>query len=158
MANPLKGLSPFQLLDLPPVWLLAFLGLGKAQVTLFPMGPSSGGVIGLLAGGLVGGGIILIVLAFLEFRKHSTTIVPHQEAEVLITSGVFKRTRNPIYLADLMLLAGFLLQWGAWLSLALVPILMWVLEKRFIVPEENRLRRKFRADFARYERKTRRWL
>lgn len=158
MANPLKGLGPLQLIDLPPVWLLAFLGLGKLQVAVLPMGPAPGGVIGLLAGCLVGGGIVLIVLAALELRKYSTTIVPHQEAGVLVTSGIFKRTRNPIYLADLMLLAGFLLQWGAWLSLALVPILMWVLEKRFIIPEENRLRRKFRADFARYERRAGRWV
>lgn len=158
MANPLQGLSLRQMVDIPPIWLLAFLGLGKLQVALLPMGPPSGGVIGLLAGVLVGGGIILIVLAALEFRKHSTTIVPHQEAGSLVTTGVFRRSRNPIYLADLMLLAGFLLQWGAWLSLALVPILMWVLEKRFILPEENRLRRKFRAEFARYERKTRRWV
>lgn len=158
MGNPLRGLSLFQMIDLPPVWLLAFLGLGKLQVAFLPLGPSSGGITGLLAGLLVGGGIVLIILAAWEFRRHSTTIVPHQEADALVTSGVFGRSRNPIYLADLMLLLGFLLQWGAWLSLALVPILMWVLEKRFIVPEENRLRRKFRAEFARYERKTRRWV
>lgn len=158
MANPLNGLGPLQMIDLPPVWLLAFLGLGKLQVTFFPMGPAPAGVVSLFAGLLVGAGVILIGLAFLEFRKHSTTIVPHKDAEALITTGVFRRSRNPIYLADLLLLAGFLLQWGAWLSLALVPVLMWVLEKRFIVPEENRLRRKFRAAFAAYERKTRRWV
>ncbi|WP_425093319.1 methyltransferase family protein [Tropicimonas sp. S265A] len=158
MPNPRGGLSLFQMIDLPPVWLLAFLGLGKAQATYFAMGPLPGGVIGLLAAVLIGGGVILILLAVMEFRRNSTTIVPHREAEALIVSGIFKRTRNPIYLADLMLLAGFLIHWGAWLSLALVPILMWVLERRFIIPEENRLRRKFRAAYAKYEQKTRRWV
>lgn len=158
MTNPLRGLSLLQMIDVPPLWLLAFLGIGKLQVSVFPIGPASGGPVSLIAGCLVGGAILLILFAVLEFRKHSTTIVPHLEADALLTSGVFRRTRNPIYLADLMLLAGILLHWGAWLSLALVPILMWVLERRFIVPEENRLRRKFRADFARYERKTRRWV
>lgn len=158
MTNPLRGLSPLQMLDIPPVWLVVFLGIGKLQTSFLPLGPEASPVVGLLAGLLVGGGIVLIALAVLEFRKNSTTIVPHQEADTLIVSGIFRRTRNPIYLADLMLLAGFLLNWSAWLSLALVPILMWVLERRFILPEENRLRRKFRADFARYERKTRRWV
>ena len=76
----------------------------------------------------------------------------------MITTGVYGRTRNPIYLADLMILAGLVLAWDAVLSLVLVPLLLWVLERRFVVPEENRLRRVFRADFARYERKVRRWV
>ena len=76
----------------------------------------------------------------------------------LIQSGIFGRTRNPIYLADVLILMGLCLWWDAILALALVPILVWVLERRFIVPEENRMRRIFRADFARYEQKVRRWL
>jgi len=44
------------------------------------------------------------------------------------------------------------------LSLVLVPLLLWVLERRFVIPEENRLRRTFRADFARYAHKVRRWI
>jgi protein-S-isoprenylcysteine O-methyltransferase Ste14 len=158
MPNSLKGLSLLQMIDIPPVWLLLCLGIGKAQASLFAMGPAPGGIIGLLAGLLVGGGVILLGLAVLEFRKHSTTIVPHRDADALVTSGIFRRSRNPIYLADLMILAGLLLHWGAWVSLALVPLLMWVLERRFIIPEENRLRRKFRATYATYERKTRRWI
>jgi len=42
--------------------------------------------------------------------------------------------------------------------LPLIPVFTWILEKRFIVPEENRMRREFRADWARYEEKTRRWV
>jgi protein-S-isoprenylcysteine O-methyltransferase Ste14 len=44
------------------------------------------------------------------------------------------------------------------LSLPLLPLFVWIIERRFIVPEENGLRRKFRADFARYCQKTRRWV
>jgi protein-S-isoprenylcysteine O-methyltransferase Ste14 len=42
--------------------------------------------------------------------------------------------------------------------LPLIPIFVWIIEKRFIIPEEDRMRRKFRMDFARYCEKTRRWL
>ena len=81
-----------------------------------------------------------------------------READRLIQSGIFKRTRNPIYLGDTLILLGLILRWEAVLALPLVPIFLWILEKRFIIPEENRLRRKFRADFARYCQKTRRWI
>ncbi len=148
-----------KMIDLPPIWLAAFAGIAWVQATELPLGLSFGGAWADFAGGLlVGGGIVLALLAAVEFRRHKTTIVPHQNATALITSGIYKRTRNPIYVADILILAGLILRWDAVLSLPLIPILVWVLEKRFIVPEENRLRRSFRADFARYENAVRRWV
>ena len=145
-------------LDIPPVWLAAFAAIAWAQSTYFPLGLSFGGQWADFAGGvLVGGGLLLLALAVAEFRRYKTTLVPHREAERLIQTGIFRRTRNPIYVSDLLILTGLILRWDAVLSLPLVPILLWVLERRFVTPEENRLRRKFRADFARYCQKTRRW-
>jgi len=145
-------------LDTPPVWLLAFAVLAYWQAEALSYGLSlSHPVTHLLAGLLIGGGLLLILLAALEFRRHKTTIIPHQEASQLIQTGIFKRSRNPIYLADVLILTGLVLRWDAVLSLVLVPILFWVLETRFVIPEEDRLRRKFRADFARYMQNTRRW-
>lgn len=146
-------------IDIPPVWLLVFAVIAYWQAEAFPLGLSlSHPVTHLLAGLLIGAGLLLILLAALEFRRHKTTIIPHQEAERLIQSGIFKRSRNPIYLADVLILLGLVLRWDAVLSFILVPILFWVLETRFVIPEEDRLRRKFRADFARYLQNTRRWL
>ena len=145
-------------IDIPPVWLLAALVLAWAQARFVPMGLGFGvGVADLLGGMLVVGGVLLIALAVMEFRRQKTTIIPHLEAERLITSGIFKRTRNPIYAGDVLILAGLILRWDAVLSLLLLPLFVWTLERRFIVPEENRLRRKFRAEFARYCNETRRW-
>ncbi|SDI15059.1 methyltransferase family protein [Lutimaribacter saemankumensis] len=148
-----------QWIDLPPVWLLAALLLAWVQATYFPMGLSLGGAATDFLGGiLAGGGIVLMLLAVYEMRRQRTTVIPHREADRLVTSGIFSRTRNPIYLGDALVLAGMILRWDAVLSLPLIPIFVWIIERRFIIPEENRLRRKFRADFARYERKTRRWV
>ncbi len=146
-------------IDIPPVWLLTCAALAWGQAHGFSMGLHFGGAWAEFAGGLlVGGGLVLMVLAFAEFRKARTTVIPHREAERLITGGIFKRTRNPIYLGDTLILAGLILRWDAVLALPLVPLFLWVIEKRFVIPEENRLRRKFRADFARYCQKTRRWM
>lgn len=129
------------------------------QANFLSMRLSFGGAWADLLGGLlVGAGIVMMLLALAEFRKHRTTIVPHKTPDALIQSGIFTRTRNPSYLGDALILAGLVLRFDAVPSLALVPIFLWVIEKRFIVGEEDRMRRVFRLDFARYESKTRRWL
>ena len=146
-------------IDMPPVWLLAFLVVAWAQTTHYPMGLGFGETWADLLGGLlVGGGLLLIVMAAMEFRRYKTTIVPHETPERLIQSGIFKRSRNPIYLGDALILAGLILRWDAVLSLPLIPVFVWVIEKRFVIPEEDRMRRTFRMEFARYCEKTRRWV
>jgi protein-S-isoprenylcysteine O-methyltransferase Ste14 len=146
-------------IDVPPVWLAAFVAIAWIQSDYFSFGLGFGGAWADFAGGLlVGGGLVLLVIAAVEFRRHKTTIIPHETASALIQSGIFSKTRNPIYLGDVLILAGLILRWDAVLSLALVPIFVWVLEKRFIIPEEDRMRRTFLTDFARYEAKVRRWV
>jgi protein-S-isoprenylcysteine O-methyltransferase Ste14 len=146
-------------IDIPPAWLLLAAVIAWIQGTYYPLGLSFGGYwADFLGGVLVGGGILLMLLAVVEMRKHRTTVIPHREADAMVTSGIFSRSRNPIYLGDVVLLAGLVLRFDAVLSLPLVPLLLWLLEKRFVIPEENRLRVKFRANFARYCQKTRRWI
>ena len=146
-------------IDMPPVWLAAAISAAWWQKTHLPMGLGFGPAWADLLGGLlVGGGLVLMLLAFAEFRRHRTTVIPHETPERLITSGVFKRSRNPIYLGDSMILAGLILYWDAVLALPLIPVFVWVIERRFILPEEARLRRKFLAEFTRYTQQTRRWL
>ncbi len=87
-----------KLLDLPPVWLLAFAVPAWFQARFLDLGLGlGGGLADLLGGLLVGGGILLIVLAALEFRRHRTTLDPRKAPVALITSGIYKRSRNPIY-------------------------------------------------------------
>ena len=111
--------------------------------------------LGLL---VVVAGIALMLWTTIWFRRGSASISPHGQPSALITDGPFRLSRNPIYLGDVLLLTGVILRLDAVVSLVLVPVFVWLLERRFILPEEDRLRRKFRADFARYERKTRRWV
>ena len=148
-----------QRIDVPPVWLLGFAVLAWLQGRQLSLDLSlESGLTDLLSGILIGGGILLAVLAIVEFRRHKTTVIPHETPTAMVRSGIYKRSRNPIYLGDVLILAGLILRFDAVLSLVLVPVFVWVLERRFILPEEDRLRRTFRADFARYERETRRWI
>lgn len=146
-------------IDLPPIWLIAACGLAWVQARFFDYGLNFGGAAAELLGGLlVGGGVLLMALAIFEMRRMQTTVMPHRDANTLVTTGIFKRSRNPIYLGDVLVMCGLILNWGAVLSLPLIPLFIWIIEKRFIFKEEAGLRRKFKADFARYEQSTRRWV
>lgn len=107
---------------------------------------------------MIGAGLLLLVLAAMEMRRKRTTIIPHREADALVDTGVFSRSRNPIYLGDALILTGAILWMDAVLALVLVPLFIWIIERRFILPEEQALRRKFHTGFAKYCQKTRRWI
>ncbi|MDX2485056.1 MAG: methyltransferase [Pseudodonghicola sp.] len=147
-------------IDVPPVWLLAAAVLAWVQGHHYPLGLSFGGGVwvDLLGGLLIGGGVLLMVLAVYELRRQHTTVLPHRTPSHLVQSGIYSRSRNPIYLGDVLVLAGLILRFDAVLALPLLPLLTWVIERRFILEEEDRLRRTYRTDFARYVRKVRRWV
>lgn len=143
--------------DYPPVWLIAALGLVWVETQVWP------GLLGWPVVQHVGTGLALIalalfVLAAVEFLRARSTIIPHQMPAALITRGIFAFSRNPIYLADVILLVGLSLRWGAASGLVLAPVLAWVLQRRFILGEEARLRARFGAAAEAYFACTRRWL
>lgn len=150
-------------IDIPPVWLAGAIGaaswIGRADPFGLTFGAGAiGAIANLLSGLAIGAGLVLVILAVIEMRKWRTTVNPHREADHLVTSGIFKRSRNPIYLGDALVLLGLILRLDAPLALPLLPVFVWVIERRFILPEEKRLRTKFRQDFYRYTEKTRRWI
>lgn len=84
-------------IDVPPVWLVGFAVLAWLQGRYASFGLSlEGGFTDLLSGILIGGGIILAVLAAVEFRRYRTTIIPHETPSAMVQSGIYKRSRNPI--------------------------------------------------------------
>ena len=76
----------------------------------------------------------------------------------IVTSGIFLRSRNPIYLGMVLLCAGIaLLANSLWLA-AMVPLLAVVLQKGVIEPEEVYLERNFGEEYLRYKKQVRRWI
>lgn len=145
-------------LDMPPLWTVLFAWLGWIQATRLPVLPIDHPALDLAGGLICGGGGLIMVLAVVEMRRHRTTVIPHQEAEALVTTSVFTRSRHPIYLGDAMILAGLILYWGDLLGLGLVPLFLWVINDRFAGPEEARLKERFGTQYQDWAAKTRRWL
>lgn len=153
-----KGdLTPQQTLDTPPFWLLGSLVLAYGIGRVLPVMAVQSDLAKGLGIALVLGGIALTGWAFASFRAHATSVIPHQMPKSMITTGPFALSRNPIYLGDVMVLTGAILWWGHWIALGVIPVFAAVVQRRFIAPEEERLKESFGAEFAEYAEKTRRW-
>jgi protein-S-isoprenylcysteine O-methyltransferase Ste14 len=148
--------SPRALIDTPPVWFAGLAVLAWLQARFWPLAPS-GTVLRWAGAGLVLGGVLLVVLAALEFRRHRTSIVPRERPRALLTRGPYALSRNPIYLADAMILSGLVLRWDL-ASLPLVAVFVLVISRRFIRGEEAGCAAAFGADWAGYAARVRRWL
>lgn len=146
------------MLDMPPVWLIGFIVLTWGIAAALPAASIPQAVPGYVGVVLFWAGLGLILWALVHFIRHRTSAVPHTQPARLITTGPFAFSRNPIYLGDLMVLAGVALSHGTWLALLLVPVLQAILTRRFIAPEEVRMKQNFGPEFSEYAKKTRRWL
>ena len=142
-------------LDLPPIWLIAMMALVYVDATM--IAPWPGWPMPWLGAAVMAAGVLIAIWAALSFRAAKTTIIPHQAPSALITTGAFAWSRNPIYLADVIVLIGWALIFGAALALLVVVIFIWVLTARFIAPEEERLTAAFGEEFIAYQAKVGRW-
>lgn len=102
-------------------------------------------------------GLWLVASANSALLKNQTSIHPYTNPTVLITSGVFKRSRNPIYLGMINLLVGIEIILGSWVSF-LFPILLFTFLHFLIVKEEDRLKKLFGEPYTSYKKEVRRWL
>lgn len=147
-------------LKLPPVAVVLLLMLAMRLVV-----PVSPDIIGrpeqmrVLGHIVLFSGLLLAVAGAASFWRHRTTADPMrpQRTSALVDSGVFRWTRNPMYLGFVLVLLGVALRFDAWLALA-GPVLLAAWLQRFqIRPEERILRDRFGAAFDDYCRRVPRW-
>jgi protein-S-isoprenylcysteine O-methyltransferase Ste14 len=99
-------------------------------------------------------GIITLITAVLSFKRQSTTVNPLQpeKASSLVISGIFKYSRNPMYLGMLLILLSMTIKFN------FIGGILMIFTKFQIIPEEIVLERLFGDEFTRYKKKTRRWI
>jgi protein-S-isoprenylcysteine O-methyltransferase Ste14 len=148
-------------LKIPPVIVtLLFAVLMWLVARLTPSTPIDSGfrIIAVL---LLGAAATVIgVAGVVAFRKANTTVNPliPDACTSLVNSGIFRLTRNPMYLALLLTLTawGFIL--SNFYSLALCVVYVVYLNRFQIVPEERALEAVFGDEFIAYREKVRRWI
>ncbi len=103
-------------------------------------------------------GFLLGVGAFLEFRKARTTLDPHGSVKQLVDSGIYRFTRNPIYLGFLCMVIGLPLNSGLYWGIVMAPFYIVTMNRLVIEREEAYLEKKFKDQYTNYRSSVRRWL
>lgn len=105
-------------------------------------------------------GGLIILLGIIEFRRKSTTVNPHkpQDTTAFVKSGVYRITRNPMYLGMALILCAAVVRLENMLTMLFIPIFIWYMNEFQIKPEEQVMEQKFGEEFLGYKKKVRRWV
>ncbi len=110
-------------------------------------------------------GLLLIVLGIVLnlwtdnfFKKAQTTVKPFDAPKVLLTSGPFRISRNPMYLGMALMLFGVSAFFGSIITLAFPIFFIVLIEVMFVRFEEKNLQRIFSSEYDEYKNKIRKWI
>jgi protein-S-isoprenylcysteine O-methyltransferase Ste14 len=143
----------------PPLIYLGTLLLGLAlerflpiQLGLTPIGRYLGGGLLILAG------LGYAAAALGLFRSAGTRAEPWKTTSAIVRSGVYARTRNPMYLGMAMVYTGLSLVFSSLAALLLLPVVILLIQSQVIAREERYLESKFGEEYLQYKANVRRWL
>ncbi|MEM8982467.1 MAG: isoprenylcysteine carboxylmethyltransferase family protein [Pseudomonadota bacterium] len=144
----------------PPVAAMIGVALLIGAKTLWPS-LSVRSLTQTIAGGLlIITGVAIDVAAIVAFRRARTTINPlrPEASSALVTDGPFQRSRNPMYVGLMVIVAGSAVAVGSFLGPVIVVVVALYLTRFQIQPEERVMRELFGEPFAQYCEQVPRWL
>ena len=144
----------------PPLLLVATIATGWALGRVQPIAwPGLDDLPARFIGyGLGAAGLALASWGIATMIRARTTVRPDRGATVLLTTGPFRRWRNPIYLADVLIVFGVAeVTHNVWFAI-LAPVFALLLTWLAILPEERHLERKFGDGYRAYKARSRRWI
>lgn len=143
-----------------PLLVLACIGGGWVAHRLRPVRflPDLGVGGPVVGAALVALGLVIGLAGVREFHRQGTPTSPYQAAKTLVRTGVFRFTRNPMYLGFVLLTMGVAIAFNSVAFLVSALLLVVLLQVAVIRPEERYLAKRYGADFEAYLRGTRRWI
>jgi len=143
---------------LPPTYMLISLIAMVILHFIFPgmtIIPQPWNLAGIISVAL---GVAINLIADGKFHEVKTTVKPFEQSSELVTSGVFRISRNPMYLGFIFILAGIAILLGSLSPYLIVVLFGLAMEKVFIEAEEKMLEAKFGSQWTKYKTSVRRWL
>jgi protein-S-isoprenylcysteine O-methyltransferase Ste14 len=143
---------------LPPVYLLlamAMMALLHLVLPLRQVVTLPWRLLGVLPLVL---GLALNVTADARLKQYDTTVKPFERPASLVTTGVYRMTRNPMYLGFVLILLGVALLLGSLSAFFIIPPFAVVMEVVFIRREERMMDAAFGREWLAYRARVRRWI
>ncbi len=131
------------------MWLLdRYAPIAEANIPVLPR----------LGVALIALGAALVLWCGWEFRRAGTPIVPFLEPTALVARGPYRFSRNPIYLGFTLSLTGVAALLGSSSPFVVLPLFVWIIQRRFVEPEERLLEHRFGEVYRAYKAQVRRWI
>ena len=143
---------------LPPVYFLIAVLLMTGFNFFVPIQVILQAPATYLGAGLVVVGFAVVIWPAAAFGKSGTAIKPFEKSTHLVTGGMYRITRNPMYLGMTIVLLGVALLFGTVSPFLLVPLFVVLIQRNFIVHEEAALEETFGNAYRQYRQRVRRWL
>lgn len=143
----------------PPLLVIGFILLGLLidRIAALPDIPIGRDIQGIGFGMMVAA-VALIILSLGLFRASGENPEPWTPSKTIIARGPYRHSRNPMYLGMVIIHLGFALWQASMGTLFFAPIVLVILDRLVIVPEEQYLRQTFGAAYHQYCQRVRRWL
>ena len=142
----------------PPIVLIGVIFGGYLLQQLWALELTNGSRWYPAAWVSIGAGVLILVSAWIQFFRAKTSVLHHRPANELLQSGPFRFSRNPIYVAGLLLQLGI----GLWMNnlwiVLLIAVSKLAFDRYIIAGEEAYLERAFGDVYADYKNSVRRWL
>ena len=143
---------------LPPVYLLLSLLLMGVLDRYLPLIVLIQAPLSYIGFVLLTAGLSLIIACSIMFNKADTPIIPFEPSTTLLTHGIYRYTRNPIYLGMLIILLGAAIALGSLTPFLLLPVFFFIIQEGYIKYEEPFLEEIFGDRYREYKFRVRRWL
>jgi len=143
---------------MPTTCLLIAIVVMVALHFLFPVAriiPPLWNLLGIIPLAL---GVIINLIADRAFHKVNTTVKPFKESTALITEGVFRISRNPMYLGFVLVLIGIAVLIRSLTPYVIILAFAILMDRMYIRVEERMLAEEFGTEWEEYKQSTRRWL
>ena len=144
---------------LPPLIFLGFLAAAAVLEAVVPLPVLAAHVlVRYLAGAaLAACGVVIIAMGTRRFLAAGTNIPPTLPTTALVVDGIYRQTRNPLYLGTTLIYLGLGVAAGSLWAIVLVVPLLWVINVGVVAREERYLERKFGDAYRAYKARVRRW-
>lgn len=142
----------------PPLIFAGMMLIGRAADGLFGLNPAIPGLVRIAGWGIAASGAALIGWAIVLFLKAGNNPEPWSPDKAFVATGIYRFTRNPMYLGMALAHLGFALGANSLGMLLTMPIAAVLVDRLVIAREERHLIRRFGSTYEEYLGHVRRWL